>query len=107
MRLSRNPTEQEWEEIEALGPGLRMYKDKMTLFYNGEINFEENDDGECRPLVHDRKERRSWEVIIALPGVEVIPADTFTFCQNVEVVIMADDLKKIEEWEKSRIHWKF
>ena len=61
MRLSRNPTEQEWAEIVALGPGLRMYRDKKTLFYNGEI------------VLRDEVERSSWKVIIVLPGVEVIP----------------------------------
>ncbi|GFH58524.1 hypothetical protein CTEN210_15000 [Chaetoceros tenuissimus] len=39
----------------------------------------------------------SWEAIMVLPGVEVIPAYTFSTCRNVKTIIMADTVKRIEE----------
>ena len=73
-----------------------MYKGKKTLFYNGEILWE----GSWlngSPLIYNSEERKSWEVIIILPGVEVIPNETFHECSNIETVIMADTVKRIEE----------
>ena len=93
MKLSHYPTEQEWEEFARHGPGSRMYNGKMTLFYNGEKLW----DGENRErLIYNYQERQKWEVIIVLPGVEVIPQSTFEFCENVKVVIMADTVRRIE-----------
>ncbi|GFH44596.1 hypothetical protein CTEN210_01070 [Chaetoceros tenuissimus] len=71
------------EEWRRFIPGVRMYKGKKTLFYNGEILWDRYE-----YLVYDQEERNSWEVIIVLPGVEEIPADTFSECENVKVVIM-------------------
>ena len=73
-----------------------MYKGKMTLFYNGEKLWEGNI-YHGRPLIYDKRERRSWEVIIVLPGVEVIPHSTFWKCLNIKSVIMADTVKRIEK----------
>ena len=74
-----------------------MYKDKMTLFYNGEKLWEEEgNDGHQEFLIYDKRERQTWEVIIILPGVEVIPWCTFHDCKNVETVIMSDTVKRIE-----------
>ncbi|GFH47134.1 hypothetical protein CTEN210_03609 [Chaetoceros tenuissimus] len=92
MKLPRYPTNAEWEKIVALGPGVRMHKEKKTLFYNGE----ELCLWDGGPLVYDWKERRTWEVIIIFPGVEVIPKLTFYSCKNVKTVIMADSVKRIE-----------
>jgi hypothetical protein len=73
-----------------------MYKDKKTLFYNGEKLLEgDEDDGD--PLIYDLEEQETWEVIIILPGVQVIPEWTFRLCKNVKTVIMADTVKRIEE----------
>ena len=87
-----------------------MYKGKKTLFYNGEILLvgEEILHGwydlngehwsyEEYPLIYNREERESWEVIIVLPGVEVIPQDTFRDCWNVETVIMTDSVTRIND----------
>ena len=52
----------------------------------------------ARPLIYDKDERGSWEVIIVLPGVEIIPEGTFIRCGNVKVVIMADTVRRIEDW---------
>lgn len=93
MKLQRKLTDAEWEEIVKEGPGVRMYKDKKTLFYNGEILYDEDIH---EYLVHDREERWSWEVVIILPGVEVIPRCTFILCWKVETVVMADTVKRIE-----------
>ena len=80
---------EEWEEFAQQGPGMRMYKDKMTLFYNGEqLVFNTN--------IYNREERRTWEVIIVLPGVEVIPGLTFSYCENVKTIIMSDTVRRIE-----------
>ena len=94
MKLPRYPTQADWEEIVAFGPGSRMFRGKMTLFYNGEILY----DNEFEKLfIYDLKERRSWQVIIVLPGVEVIPWDNFSLCFNVKMIIMADTVKRVEE----------
>ncbi|GFH44646.1 leucine-rich repeat domain-containing protein [Chaetoceros tenuissimus] len=86
------------EEWRRFTPGVRMYKGKKTLFYNGEPLWEgRNVDGHPR-RIYDWKERDSWEVIIVLPGVELIPNETFSSCENLKTVIMADSLKRIEEW---------
>ncbi|GFH56019.1 leucine-rich repeat domain-containing protein [Chaetoceros tenuissimus] len=72
-----------------------MYKGKKTYFYNGEILWEGR--GRAgRTLIYDDEERKSWEVIIVLPGVEVIPERTFRLCTNVKKVIMHEDVKRIE-----------
>lgn len=72
-----------------------MYKGKKTLFYNGENLWDGGLFGE--PLVYNNEERRTWQVIIVLPGVEVIPEWTFCWCAKLETVIMADDsVQRIE-----------
>ena len=77
------------------GPGVRIYKGKRTLFYNGEKLWE-GSEILGHPLVHDKEERLSWEVIIVLPGVELVPEWTFHFCHDVKMVIMADTVRRIE-----------
>ena len=67
-------------------------KGKKTLFYNGEKIYYK-----CSELIYNKKERLSWEVIIALPGVEVIPRCTFLDCWNVKTVIMSDTVRRIED----------
>ena len=79
------------EEWRRFIPGVRMYKGEMTLFYNGEILWAVG-----VPLVHDVEERCLWEVIIILPGVEVIPWYCFNWCTNLKTVIMSDSVKRIE-----------
>ena len=81
------------EEWRRFIPGIRMYKGKMTLFWNGE---KLHDDENYEFLLYDRKERHKWEVIIVLPGVEVIPWFTFKSCENVKTVIMSDTVRRIE-----------
>mgnify|MGYP001305146542 CR=1 FL=1 len=88
-------SEEGWEAIGKEGPGVRNYKGKVTLFYNGEILWEGNDEV-GHPLIYDWEERDSWEVIIILPGVEVIPEFTFYDCDNVKTVIMNDSVRRIE-----------
>ncbi|GFH59423.1 hypothetical protein CTEN210_15899 [Chaetoceros tenuissimus] len=88
---------EEWTEIMREGPGVRMYKGKKTLFYNGEILWEYSDDWETfGPLVYDYEERDTWQVIVVLPGVEMIPGFTFYRCRNIKKVIMADTVKGIQ-----------
>lgn len=69
-----------------------MYKGKKTLFYNGEKLMDKN----CRPIVYNENERNSWKVIIILPGVKVVPVGTFYGCNNVQAVIMADTVLRID-----------
>ena len=79
------------EEWQRFIPGVIMYKGKKTLFWNGEIL---RGDGEW--LIYDQEERETWEVIIVLPGVEIIPENAFNWCKNIETVIMADTVRRIE-----------
>ncbi|GFH50103.1 hypothetical protein CTEN210_06579 [Chaetoceros tenuissimus] len=81
------------EEWRRFNPGVRMYKGKKTHFYNGEILWDEENDVY---LIYDQEEQESWEVIIVLPGVEVIPEETFSF-SKVEAVIMSDTVRRIED----------
>ena len=82
------------EEWRRFIPGIRMYKGKKTFFYNGERLFEGSPHNR-KNLVYDKAERKSWEVIIILPGVEKIPDGTFSQCKKLKTVIMADSIKKI------------
>ena len=82
------------EEWRQFIPGVRMYKGRKTLFYNEETLWEGGLDG--RPLIYDDEERKSWEVIIILPGVEVIPLNTFLCCVRVKIVIISDTMQRIE-----------
>ena len=94
MKLQRKLTKKERKEVEALGPGVRMYKGKRTLFWNGEKLW----DDDARFFIgYKWGERRSWEVVIALPGVKMIPRCTFFDCKNVKAVIMSDTVIRIEE----------
>ena len=83
------------EEWRRFIPGIRMYKGKKTFFYNGEILWE-GDDEDGRPLVYNMEERNTWQVIIILPGVEMIPEWTFYSCYNVKIVIMTDTVRRVE-----------
>ena len=82
LKLQNALTDVDWKEIVTLRPGVRNYQGKKTLFYNGDILW---DDGFLlgRPLIYDKEERESWKVIIVLPGVELIPFHTFD-CINIE-----------------------
>ncbi|GFH47048.1 hypothetical protein CTEN210_03523 [Chaetoceros tenuissimus] len=81
------------EEWRRFIPGVRMYKGKKTLFYNGETLV----DGWTGDwLIYNGDERQSWEVIIVLPGVEIIPERTFRDCFYIETVIMANTVRRME-----------
>ncbi|GFH44669.1 hypothetical protein CTEN210_01143 [Chaetoceros tenuissimus] len=82
------------EEWRRFIPGVRMYKGKKTFFYNGEKLYDEENE---EPLIYDWKERDSWQVIIVLPGVEVISKLAIWDCNNVETVIMTDSVRRIED----------
>lgn len=73
-------------------PGIRMYQGKKTLFWNREKLWDE-DNGHS--LVYDKKERETWEVIIILPGVELLPERAFNKCKNLKTIIMADTVRVI------------
>lgn len=63
-------------EDHYLQPGVRMYNNLKTIFYNGEklwkgddeyfveLDLEEEPE---HPLVYNRKERKSWQQIVVLP----------------------------------------
>lgn len=73
-----------------------MYQGQMTLFYNGEILYDTHN---VEPLrIYNREERQTWKVVIVLPGVEVIPENTFEECENIETVVMNDDVRRIDEY---------
>ncbi|GFH47043.1 hypothetical protein CTEN210_03518 [Chaetoceros tenuissimus] len=54
-----------------------------------------NEEGE--PLIYDERERDSWQVVMVLPGVEVIPDNTFNGCFSLETVIMSETVRRIED----------
>ena len=81
------------EEWRRFIPGVRMYRGKKTYFYNGEKLWDVEID---EFLIYDYEEQESWEVIIVLPGVEVIPQLTFCSCCNVKTVVMSDSVRRIE-----------
>ncbi|GFH47104.1 hypothetical protein CTEN210_03579 [Chaetoceros tenuissimus] len=89
MRIS----ESEWRNFTA---GMRMFREKKTLFYNGEKLWE-GDEWEGNPLIYDLEERDSWEIMIVLPGVEIIPEMSFSYCSKIKTVIMADSVQRIED----------
>ncbi|GFH47241.1 hypothetical protein CTEN210_03716 [Chaetoceros tenuissimus] len=86
-------------EEHYLRPGVRMYNNLKTLFYNGEKLWEGDDEyfgllefaeEPAHPLIYNREERNSWQQIMVLPGVEEILTCTFQGCINVEKVVMYD-----------------
>ncbi|GFH44714.1 leucine-rich repeat domain-containing protein [Chaetoceros tenuissimus] len=82
------------EEWRRFIPGVRMYKGKKTLFYNGEKLYDEDF---FEPLIYNREERQTWEVIIVLPGVEVISKLAISECKNIKKVIISDTVRRIED----------
>ncbi|GFH57495.1 hypothetical protein CTEN210_13971 [Chaetoceros tenuissimus] len=83
------------EEWRRFIPGVRMYKGKLTYFYNGEKLWDEEN---LKYLVYTKEERQKWEVIMVLPGVDVILFGTFKECVKVETVIMNDTVRLIEQY---------
>ena len=81
------------EEWRRFIPGVRMYKGKKTFFYNGETLWNNHYQDY---IIYDKEERLSWEAIIVLPGVEVIPEGVFTYCKGVKSIIMADTVRIIK-----------
>ena len=83
------------EEWRRFIPGVRMYKGKKTLFYNGEELWDVEID---EYLIYTEEEQQSWEVVIVLPGVRIIREKTFASLEKLETVIMSDDsVETIEE----------
>ncbi|GFH52550.1 hypothetical protein CTEN210_09026 [Chaetoceros tenuissimus] len=111
-------TKKEWVEISKKykDGGVHMYKGKRTLFYKGEKLWKTDsrwygaqlwEGGIERyggPINYSEEERESWEVIIVLPGVEIIPNQTFMYCTKVEVIIMADTVTRVERFALSECH---
>ena len=81
------------EEWHRFIPGVRMYKGKLTYFYNGEKLWDADNQ---QYLIYNEEERQKWKVIMVLPGVEIIPRNTFDDCKNIETVVMSDSVKRIE-----------
>lgn len=75
----------EFDELRQLKPGVQMYHGKITFVYNGEVIYDWKND---KPLVYGETERKSWRVIIVLPGVSDIPFKSFSKCENLKIVIM-------------------
>lgn len=80
----------------------KYYRGKKTFFYDGrrlgnvgDINGDDFDE-RYTTLIYDKAERDSWEIVIVLPGVEVIPDYTFFECQNIKEVFMSNSVERIE-----------
>ena len=59
-------------------------------------NWEEwNLSDECKQYL---RERESWQQIIVVEGVTVIPAWTFRRCKNIKRVIFSNTVVRIKEW---------
>ena len=101
MRQLRKLTNKEWKEIgeKYKNGGVYIYRGKRTLFWNGEKLR-----GDDEYLIYNNEERDSWEVIIILPGVEIIPEGTFGNCENVETVIMSDTVQRIEIFQSKKLN---
>ncbi|GFH50167.1 leucine-rich repeat domain-containing protein [Chaetoceros tenuissimus] len=83
------------EEWQRFVPGVRMYKGKKTLFWNGEKIW---DNENTAYLIYSREEQRSWEVVIVLPGVRVIHRRAFSMLEKLQTVFMSEDsVETIEE----------
>ncbi|GFH50169.1 leucine-rich repeat domain-containing protein [Chaetoceros tenuissimus] len=82
------------EEWQRFIPRVRMYKGKKTYFYNGREVLWDNENQEF--LTYGEEEQMSWEVIIVLPGVQVIPRKMFISGEKLEAVIMSDSVQRIE-----------
>ncbi|GFH57220.1 hypothetical protein CTEN210_13696 [Chaetoceros tenuissimus] len=77
---------EEWNEIVNKGQGVHLYKGKRTYFYNGGL-----------PTI-SVQESCKIELIIILPGVEIIPRNTFVDFKIRKTVILSDTVRRIEEW---------
>ena len=78
----------------------------LTVFYDGTIlsNFdldyehtvfgEEDRSEECESYVN---ERYSWQQVIVMEGVSIIPESTFNWCKNIKRVIFPSTVIRIEE----------
>lgn len=80
----------EWGTFE---PGVHLYQGKKTFFFNGQVLRDAND---RRDLIYDIKEKNTWEMIVVMHGVQVIPDIYFLLLEKLETVIMADTVTRIE-----------
>lgn len=111
MKLQRGFTRKEWKEISKKykDGGVHNYRGKRTLFWNGEkllwktretLLWKKADEEEGKTdqrHVYDWEEASTWEMIVIMPGVEIIPYRAFNRLRNLKVVIMADSVRRIEE----------
>lgn len=84
----------------------------ITLFYDGSkplynwelehewgVEFSWNSTSETSDECKEyHRERESWQQIIVIEGVTVIPENTFYFCSNIKRVIFANTVIRIERW---------
>ncbi|GFH57035.1 leucine-rich repeat domain-containing protein [Chaetoceros tenuissimus] len=95
-KLQRKLTNQEWDEVNALGPGIHNFRGINTLIYNGRKCWKKSQDKNTGKILLDNVERDSIEIIIILPGVYTIQGSRF-YGFNVKTVIMSDTVKRIEK----------
>ncbi|GFH44005.1 hypothetical protein CTEN210_00479 [Chaetoceros tenuissimus] len=75
---------------------IQLVGNLKTVFYDG-TKLWEGGMFNGAPVVYNKKERESWERIIVLSGVQVIPHHTFLYCYNIKIVIVADTVIRIED----------
>ena len=75
---------------------IQLVDNLKTVFYDGSELWE-GGMFNGSPILYNKKERESWERIIVLSGVQVIPHHTFLYCYNVHIVILADTVIRIED----------
>lgn len=64
-----------------------------TIIYNGELWYDTNN---FQAIVHQEKERQTWEKVIISEGVEIVPAYTFYNCKGLKMLIMSHTVKRID-----------
>lgn len=74
-----------------------------TLFYDGSELFCQELQSERFPIKRRSefakqywRERESWQQIVVLDGVSIIPRQTFHGCKNIKRVILANTVTRIE-----------
>ncbi|GFH57178.1 hypothetical protein CTEN210_13654 [Chaetoceros tenuissimus] len=80
------------DEWATFDQGVHMYQGKKTFFFNGQVLR----DGYSRHLIYDFEEKCTWEMIVVMHGVQIIPWCFFQHLEKLETVIIADTVTRIE-----------
>lgn len=68
-----------------------------TVFYDGRKLWQNSNEWSNGESVYPIEERESWQQVIVLHGVKVIPQATFDDCVNITKIVLASTVIRIEE----------